>query len=188
MSKLPNPKYIWGRHVLSSVTLTLLLLAATSAYAVKVFKVSNYGGSRRRIEPFLVSLTLLFLSISWAMAGGKIVMVCAAVPLGAEDGLIAEHIEKLGFKVEPHAHDEKHPVDLSGVDGVFIAESTSSANITSAYKSAIVPVINAETYTYDDMGFAPDGSFNSDPDDTLIIKDRNHPNMSPKFLFIIFYS
>lgn len=122
-----------------------------------------------------ISITLLFLFTSWAIAAGKIVMVCAAVPLGVEDQLIADHIEKLGFKVEPHQHLEKHPVDLSGVDGVFIAESTSSVNITSAYKSATVPVINAETYTYDDMGFAPDGSFNSDPDDTLIIKDRNHP-------------
>lgn len=49
MSKLAkiNPKCIFGKHVFSSVTLTLLLLAATSAYAVKVFKVSNYGGGRQ---------------------------------------------------------------------------------------------------------------------------------------------
>nr|MBC8228331.1 hypothetical protein [bacterium] len=25
------------------------------------------------------------------------------------------------------------------------------------------------------MGFAPDGSFNSDPDDTIVIEDPNHP-------------
>jgi len=124
---------------------------------------------------FWNSLVLLFLFTSWAVAAGKIVMVGAAVPLGAEDQMIAEHLEKLEFEVEPHAHDETHPVDLAGVDGVFITESTSSSNITSAYKDATVPVINAETYTYDDMSFAPDGSFNSDPDDTIVIVDSDHP-------------
>ncbi|MBM3239043.1 hypothetical protein FJZ31_22345 [Candidatus Poribacteria bacterium] len=47
MSKLSNPKYIWDRHVLSFVVLSLLLLTAASAYAVKVFKISNYGGGRQ---------------------------------------------------------------------------------------------------------------------------------------------
>lgn len=38
-------------------------------------------------------------------------------------------------------------------------------------------VVNAETWTYDDMGFAADGTFNSDPGDDLTVVDAEHPIM-----------
>ena len=67
------------------------------------------------------------------------------------------------------------PGNLAGIDFVFISESTSSANILDAYKDSAIPVVNAETWTYDDMGFAPDGTFNSDPGDELTIVNTDHP-------------
>jgi len=37
-------------------------------------------------------------------------------------------------------------------------------------------VVSAETWTYDDMGFSPDGSFNSDPGDELKIVKKIIPS------------
>jgi len=121
----------------------------------------------------IVSLILLFVFASAAMAAGKVIFVGSAAPNPADAPLI-EHLEKWGFTVEPHAAQIK-PVPLDGVDLVFIAESTSSGNLLGAYTDSTVPVVNAETYTYDDMGFAADGTFNSDPGDTFIILNKNHP-------------
>ncbi len=82
----------------------------------------------------------------------------------------------MGFDVKSHDHNEKHPVDLTGVSLVFISESTTSGNITNAYKDCPVPVVNCETWTYDDMGFAPnDAGFNNAIGDTLKIVKRDHP-------------
>ncbi len=104
----------------------------------------------------------------------KVILVGSGAP-DPKDELIIGRLKKLGFTVEPHAHNEKHPVSLAGADLVFISESTSSANILGAYKDSTVPVVNCETWTYDDMGFAPnDTGFNSDPGDTLAIV-KNHP-------------
>ena len=121
-----------------------------------------------------VSLVLLVVFAGSVMAAGKVALVGAGAP-DPNDALIIEYLEKWGFTVEPHAHDAKHPVKLDGIDLVFIAESTSSGNILGAYTDSTVPVVNAETYVYDDMGFATDGTFNSDPGDTFIILNKNHP-------------
>jgi hypothetical protein len=122
----------------------------------------------------LVSLTLLVLFTDLVMASGKVVLVGSGAPDPIDAPLI-EHLEKWGFTVESHEHLEKQPVKLDGVDLVFISESTSSANILGAYTDSTVPVVNAETYTYDDMGFAPDGTFNDAVGDTLKIVKKDHP-------------
>lgn len=108
------------------------------------------------------------------IASGKVVLVGSGAP-DPKDALLIEYLEKWGFTVEPHEHLEKHPVKLDGIDLVFISESTLSSNILGAYKDSTVPVVNAETWTYDDMGFAPDGTFNSDPAETLKIVKKDHP-------------
>ncbi|MFQ6042985.1 MAG: hypothetical protein ACE5PV_19200 [Candidatus Poribacteria bacterium] len=122
-----------------------------------------------------VSLTLLAVFTGSVIASGKVVLVGSGAP-DPKDAPIIEHLEKWGFTVEPHGHLEKHPVKLDGIDLVFISESTSSANILGAYKDSTVPVVNAETWTYDDMGFAPnDTGFNHDVGDTLKIVKKDHP-------------
>lgn len=122
-----------------------------------------------------IAFALLALFTGSGVAADKVVLVGSGAP-DASDALIIERLQQMGFTVEPHAHDEKHPVDLSGVALVFISESTSSGNITNAYADSTVPVINCEAWTYDDMGFAPDDSgFNSDAGDTLIIVSADHP-------------
>ena len=93
-----------------------------------------------------------------------------------KDAPLIEHLEEWGYVVEPHQHLAKHPVNLADIDLVFISESTSSGNILDAYKNSTVPVVNAETWTYDDMGFAADGTFNSDAGDDLTIVDTEHSN------------
>jgi hypothetical protein len=112
---------------------------------------------------------------SIAMAKGeKLALVGSGAP-DPKDNLLIENLEKWGYVVEPHAHGAKHPVNLAGIDLVFISESTSSANILGAYKDSTVPVVNAESFTYDNMGFAPDGTFNSDAGDKITIVDTEHP-------------
>jgi len=124
---------------------------------------------------FLVSLIFLFLFAGWVASADKIVLVAAAVPLGAEDELVHTHLEDWGFEVELHSQDEAQPVDISGATAVYILESCGSGSIASAYNDTPIPVINAETWTFDDMHFAPDGTFHHDIDQTLVIEDPTHP-------------
>ena len=124
---------------------------------------------------FFYSILMLLLLTSIAMAKGeKLALVGSGAP-DPKDNLLIENLEKWGYVVEPHAHGAKHPVDLAGIDLVFISESTSSANILGAYTDSTVPVVNAESFTYDDMGFSPDGTFNSDAGDKITIIDTDHP-------------
>lgn len=124
---------------------------------------------------FLYTILILLLLTSVAMAKGeKLVLVGSGAP-DPKDNLLIENLEKWGYVGEPHEHLAKHPVDLAGVDLVFISESTSSVNILDAYKDSTVPVVNAESFTYDDMGFSPDDTFNSDSGDSITIVDTDHP-------------
>ena len=123
---------------------------------------------------FLSMLMFLLLTSTALAKGEKLVLVGSGEP-DPKDNLLIENLEKWGYVVEPHQHLAKHPVNLAGIDLVFISESTSSANILDAYKNSAVPVVNAETWTYDDMGFAADGTFNSDAGDKLAIVDTEHP-------------
>lgn len=124
---------------------------------------------------FLYTIFILLLLTSIAMAEGeKLVLVGSGAP-DPKDNLLIENLEKWGYVVEPHEHLAKHPVDLAGIDLVFISESTSSANILGAYKDSTVPVVNAESFTYDDMGFAPNDTFNSDAGDSITIVNTDHP-------------
>ncbi len=121
------------------------------------------------------SLILLVVFTGSVMASGKVVLVGSGAP-DPKDVLIIEYLEKWGFTVEPHIEGlAKHPVALDGVDLVFISESTSSGNLLGSYTDSTVPVVNAETYIYDDMGFTIDGTFNSDVGDTFKIVKRDHP-------------
>ncbi len=125
---------------------------------------------------FLPIFVLLFAVSSVIAEGEKLVLVGSGEP-DPKDILLIEYLEEWGYVVEPHQHLAKHPVNLADIDFVFISESTSSANILGAYKDSTVPVVNAETWTYDDMGFAADGTFNSDPGDDLTVIDPEHPIM-----------
>ena len=124
---------------------------------------------------FFLSIFILLFAVGPVMAKGeKLVLVGSGAP-DPKDNLLIEYLEQWGYVVEPHEHLAKHPVNLAGIDLVFISESTSSGNILDAYKDSAVPVVNAETWTYDDMGFAADGTFNSDAGDKLTIVDTDHP-------------
>jgi hypothetical protein len=127
---------------------------------------------------FLISLILLLLFASWAVAADTIILVVASAdPLSEQDELIKTHLEGLGFMVEPHAHDEAHPVDISAASGVYICESISSANIEGAYNESPIPVIVAEAYVLDDMHFTPTQDTLVLPEDqtNIVIEDPNHP-------------
>ena len=123
----------------------------------------------------LIMFSLLTIFIGSMVSAETVVLVGSGAP-DPKDALIIERLEKMGFALNIHSHDEGHPVDLNGVDLVFISESTSSGNITDSYADSAIPVINCETWTYDDMGFAAaDGGFNSDVGDTLTIVKADHP-------------
>lgn len=126
---------------------------------------------------FFLPIFVLLFAVGAAIAEGeKLVLVGSGEP-DPKDIPLIEHLEEWGYVVEAHQHAAKHPVNLAGIDLVFISESTSSANILGAYTDSTVPVVNAETWTYDDMGFAADGTFNSDPGDELTVIDTEHPIM-----------
>lgn len=98
-------------------------------------------------------ILMLLLLTSTAMAKGeKLVLVGSGAP-DPKDNLLIENLEKWGYVVEPHEHGANHPVNLADIDLVFISESTSSANILGAYKDSTVPVVNAESFTYDIWDF-----------------------------------
>ncbi len=123
----------------------------------------------------LIGLVLLLLFTGSVVVAEKIVLVGSGAP-DPKDALIIERLEKMGFTLDIHIDVGEHPVDLNGVDLVFISESTTSGNITDAYANSTVPVVNCETWTYDDMGFAPgDAGFDDSAGDTLAIVKADHP-------------
>lgn len=122
-----------------------------------------------------ISLIVLVFFASWTIAADKIVFIGATVPLGAADAAVKTHLTALGFTVEDHAQTEKQPVDITGAAAVFIFESVTSSNITSAYKNAAIPVIMTEPAILDDMKFAPDGTFDSPAGQVVTIVDPSHP-------------
>ena len=128
-----------------------------------------------RVSLFL-SLILSLLFACWAVAADKIVLVAGAVPLSAEDTVIKERVESLGFEVELHSQDEAQPVDTTGAAGVFVLETVGSGSITNAYSGLPIPFITAETFFLDEMGFAPDNHTYDDPNQTsVVIVDPDHP-------------
>ncbi len=124
---------------------------------------------------FFGSIFVFLFTVSSVFAAGETLVLVGSGEPDPKDALLVENLEKWGYVVEPHEHLAKHPVNLANVDLVFISESTVSGNILDAYEDSGVPVVNAETWTYDDMGFAPDGTFNSDPGDEITILDTEHP-------------
>ncbi|MFC1719315.1 hypothetical protein ACFL6S_37040 [Candidatus Poribacteria bacterium] len=123
----------------------------------------------------LIGFALLLLFMGSMVAAEKVVLVGSGAP-DPKDALIIERLEKMGFTLDIHIDAGEHPVDLNGVDLVFISESTTSGNIADAYANSSVPVVNCETWTYDDMGFAPnDAGFNDLAGDTLAIVKADHP-------------
>ena len=100
---------------------------------------------------FFLTIFALLFAVGFVIAEGeKLVLVGSGEP-DPKDAPLIEHLEEWGYVVEPHQHLAKHPVNLADIDLVFISESTSSGNILDAYKNSTVPVVNAETWTYDDM-------------------------------------
>lgn len=123
---------------------------------------------------FVVFFLLTIFTGSMATAE-TVVLVGSGAP-DPIDALIVERLGKMGFTLKMHSHGEQHPVDLNGVDLVFISESTTSGNITAAYADSSIPVVNCETWTYDDMGFAAsDAGFSDLVGDTLKIVKADHP-------------
>jgi hypothetical protein len=123
---------------------------------------------------FSLSLVFLLVFTGWATAE-KIVMVAAENPLNASDTAIKAHLEALGFEVEPHSTNEAQPVSTAGADGLLISESVSSGNVTDAYKNVDIPLMTSETYIFDDMRFAPDGTFEHTVGTGITIIDPSHP-------------
>ena len=120
---------------------------------------------------FAVSLILALFWVCMAYAE-KVVLIGSGAP-DPSDNILIEHLEGLGLDVESHSHDEPQPLDLDGVDVVFISGTISSGNIGSSYLDSTVPVVNCEAWTYDDMGFATGQSDVSN--DKIAIVDADHP-------------
>jgi hypothetical protein len=123
----------------------------------------------------LISLAVLFVFASWAIAADKVILIAGAIPLAAGDAAFKTHLEKLGYTVEEHNQTEKQPVSIVGAAAVYVLESISSANIANAYKTAAIPVITTEAYILDDMKFAPDATFDTTAGTTLTIEDATSP-------------
>lgn len=121
-------------------------------------------------------MVFMFLFIfTLSLSADKVILIGSGAP-DPVDALIIERLNKFGLTVESHAHNEKHPVNLNGAILLFISESITSGNVLGAYKDSPIPVVNCESYIYDDMGFTPnDTGFNIDPGDTLTIIKDNHP-------------
>lgn len=120
---------------------------------------------------FVVLLSLAPLVVCTAYAE-KVALIGGGVP-DPVDNLLVEHLEGLGLTVEPHADSEPQPVDLDGVDLVFISGTCESDNISDAYADSTVPVINNEAWSYDRMGFAND--FSNSNGDAIVIVNADHP-------------
>jgi hypothetical protein len=123
-----------------------------------------------------VVLGFVLVAVAASVHGaGAVILVGSGTP-DAKDALIVSRLEQLGFTVDAQLDAGDHPADMAGVDLVFISESTSSANLLGAYTDSTVPVVNCETWTFDDMGFAAgDAGFNSDAGDTLTVLNNAHP-------------
>lgn len=122
-----------------------------------------------------IAVALLTILVGSTVVAETVVLVGSGAP-DPKDALLIEFLEGMGFTLNIHSHAEKHPVDLAGVDLVFISESTSSANILGAYTDSSTPVVNCETWTFDDMGFAAgDAGFSDAVGDTLTIVNADHP-------------
>jgi hypothetical protein len=117
---------------------------------------------------------LMFVGIA---AADTIILVVASTDLSEQDAQIRDHLEGLGFVVEPRAHDAEHPGDISAASGVYIAESISSANIEDKYNDSAIPVIIAEAYVLDNMHFTPNQDTLILPEDqtSILIEDSDHP-------------
>jgi hypothetical protein len=122
-----------------------------------------------------ISLALLLVFASWSIAAEKVIMISADDPPGEADQGLIDIIAGLGFDVESHASGETQPVDISGAAAVVIGEALGSGSITDAYKDVPIPVVITEAYILDDMKLATNGTFNTDPDTTIVIVDPSHP-------------
>ncbi len=123
----------------------------------------------------LIAFALLVLFAGSVATAGKVVFISAGAP-DPRDELAIEHLEKLGLTVEAYIETNPHPVNLDGVDLIFISESITSSSIGDVYLDSTVPVVNCEAWAYDDMGFAAgDADLGNANGDTLTIVNLDHP-------------
>lgn len=87
--------------------------------------------------------------------GFKVLFVGGGTPISGKDTAAFERLRSFGYEVVYYADHEPQPSpELPKFDIVFIAESVGSGNILAKYKTTEKPVIVAEAYLFDDMGFA----------------------------------
>lgn len=108
------------------------------------------------------------------MAAILLVVGNAAAPTTA-DTYLESILEGLGHTVTLRSDDDAD--DVTGFNGVVIAESVASATIAAKYGTAAVPVITHETGNINDLGFSDvEGSTNVDTTD-IDVQEPTHPIM-----------
>ena len=88
------------------------------------------------------------------------------------------HLEDTGFNVKLYGSDTDDPVEVqSNSDVIYIPEAIGSASVLADYRNSPTPVIVAETFLLDDMGFVSitDGLSNDLNANMLKVVNPNHP-------------
>ena len=122
---------------------------------------------------FLPMLVLLLATGTVNAAGEKLLLVGSGEP-DPKDILLVDYLEEWGYEIELREHLATSRY-LAVIDFVFISLILIKCQTFWRHAKLRESPECAETWTYDDMGFAPDGTFNSDAGDDLTIVNTDHP-------------
>jgi hypothetical protein len=88
----------------------------------------------------------------------KALFVVSAVPPGQGDPPIVTHLEKRGFLVTLVDDNVSDPSDADGKDLIVISSTVGSGNVADKYTAIAVPILNWESFLFDDLLMAAVGN------------------------------
>lgn len=96
------------------------------------------------------------------------------------DSYVQDILENdLGHTVTLRSDDDSG--DVTGFDGAVLAESCSSATLSTKYDTAAVPIVIFEPGVIDEMRLVPAAGNGQTSEDTIDIHEQNHPIMDGPF-------
>ncbi|MBC8121537.1 MAG: hypothetical protein H7Y22_06840 [Gemmatimonadaceae bacterium] len=111
--------------------------------------------------------------------GKLVLLVSGSTSLNTADSLIKQRLESMGFSVSTKEDVQATSGDATGKVLVIISSSVQADNVTTKFRSVQVPVLNWESYLFDDMGMiASDNDSNygtTDSEAEIEIVNSDHP-------------
>lgn len=99
--------------------------------------------------------------------------------LNAGDAYVKNRLESLGFNVTVVDDDQSQTSDADGKGLIVISSTISSGKVNTKYRDVAVPVINWESYLYDDMRMTGTGAGsnygNYSSTSQMVIENSSHP-------------